>query len=364
MTIASFSYQALPAQVRFGRGTISCLADEAARLSLDRLLVLCTPEQQDQAERITELLGGRAAGVFAGAAMHTPVEVTERALQLVRSTQADGVVSVGGGSAVGLGKAIALRTDLPQIAIPTTYAGSEATPILGQTENGLKTTQRTLKVLPELIIYDVDLTMKLPLTMSLTSGFNAIAHAAEALYAIDGNPVIDIMAEQGITALAQALPRIRERIDDADGRTLALYGAWLCGSCLGAVGMALHHKICHTLGGTFDLPHAQTHAIMLPHTLAYNLPAAPRARERLARALESADPARALAELAVLLEMPRALKDVGMPEDGIEKAAELATRNPYANPRPVERDAIEAMLRRAWAGALPAEDGTSVYARI
>ena len=356
MNFGRFVYEALPARVLFGRGTLAELEQEAARLGLQRVLVLSTPEQRGQAERAAALLGGRTAGLFSEAAMHTPVDVTLRALDAVKAAGADGVLAVGGGSAVGLGKAIALRTDLPQIVVPTTYAGSEATPILGQTEDGLKTTQRTLKVLPEVIVYDVDLTFSLPVRGSMTSGLNAIAHAAEALYAPDGNPMISVMAEQGIAALLDGLPRIAAKADDADGRSQALYGAWLCGACLGAVGMSLHHKICHTLGGTFDLPHAETHAVMLPHSLAFNLPAAADARSRLARLLGSDNPALALAEFSERIGAPRALRSIGMPEDGIAKAAEIAVRNPYANPRPIEKTAIEAMLRRAWAGDWPIED--------
>ena len=186
--------------------------------------------------------------------MHTPVDATEKALAVVRERAADALVAVGGGSTTGLGKAIALRTDLPQIVLPTTYAGSEMTPILGETSGGAKTTQRSPKVLPEVVIYDVDLTLGLPPAVSATSGMNAIAHAVEALYAKDRNPVISMMAEEGISALARSLPRISADPHDREARSGALYGAWLCGTCLGAVGMALHHKLCHVLGGMFDLP--------------------------------------------------------------------------------------------------------------
>ena len=348
-----FQYEALPARVRFGMGTIAALAEEAERLSVDRIVVLSTSRQRAKAEHAASFLGGRVVDIFDSAAMHTPVDVTEQALAVVLAQKADAVLAVGGGSAIGLGKAIALKTDLPQIVLPTTYAGSEATPILGQTENGLKTTLRSLKVLPEVVIYDVELTLTLPVGISMTSGLNAIAHAAEALYSPDGSPLVSLMAEQGIAALVEGLPLIHRAPQDVEGRTQSLYGAWLCGNCLGLVGMALHHKICHTLGGTFDLPHAETHAIMLPHTLAYNLPAAPDARERLSRVLGNARPARALAELAERVGAPRALRDIGMPESGIAKAAELAVLNPYANPRPIDRGLIEAMIRRAWAGEPP-----------
>ena len=230
--------------------------------------------------------------------MHTPVEVTEDALAFVQKSGVDCLVALGGGSTIGLAKAIALRTDLPQIAIPTTYAGSEMTPILGETKDGLKTTQKSMKVLPETVIYDVGLTMTLPAGLSGTSGINAIAHSVEALYAEDANPIISVLAEQSIAALGRALPKIAADPQHRDARSDAQYGAFLAGACLGSVGMALHHKLCHTLGGTFDLPHSETHTIVLPHALAYNAPAVPKAVDAVSRALGVKDAPRGIYELA------------------------------------------------------------------
>jgi maleylacetate reductase len=266
-----FVYEALPTRVVFGSGTVAQLKPEAERLGVRRVLILSTPGRGEaQAREIAALLGDLAVGIHAGAVMHTPVDATEKALEVVRDLGADAVLAVGGGSTTGLGKAIALRTDLPQIVLPTTYAGSEMTPILGETKDGVKTTQRTPKVLPEVVIYDVDLTLGLPAAIAATSGMNAMAHAVEALYARDRNPVISLMAEEGIRSLARALPGIANDPQDRTARADALYGAWLCGTCLGAVGMAVHHKLCHVLGGAFDLPHAETHTIVLPHAVAYN----------------------------------------------------------------------------------------------
>jgi maleylacetate reductase len=350
-----FIYESLPSRVLFGFGTFGRLPEEVARLGLERTLVLATPQQADEAERIAATLGARSVGTFAGAAMHTPVEVTEAALDVVLARGVDGLVAVGGGSTTGLGKAIALRTDLPQVVVPTTYAGSEMTPILGETQGGLKTTQRTLKVLPEVVIYDVDLTLTLPAKLSGTSGINAIAHAVEALYARDANPIVSLMAEEGITKLAGALPKIATDPLDRAARSDALYGAFLCAICLGSVGMALHHKLCHTLGGSFDLPHAETHTAVLPHAVAYTAPAAEAAMRRLSRALGHDRPATALYDLAGAVGAPRALRDLGMPEDGIDHAADLALSNPYWNPRPLEREAIRDLIARAYAGDPPAE---------
>jgi maleylacetate reductase len=362
VTALAFTYQASPIRVVFAPGGLARLEAEAARLNLERVLVLSTVQQIKQAEHAASALGARLAGTFAGAAMHTPVEVTNKAIALVRKIKADGLVAVGGGSAIGLAKALALRTDLPQIVLPTTYAGSEATPILGETKDGLKTTRRSEKVLPEVILYDVELSVSLPVALSISSGLNAIAHAAEALYADDRNPLIQAMAEEAVRVLATALPRIHAQPNDLTARSEALYGAWLCGTCLGAVGMALHHKICHTLGGAFNLPHAETHAVMLPHALAYNLSWAREASQRLSRALNGQDPALALYRLARSLGVPSALRDLGMPQDGLDKAADLAVKNAYANPRPIERSEIRAMLARAWSGDAPADWGFSAMA--
>lgn len=345
-----FVYTGLPMRVVFGSGTMAQLGAELDRLSCRRALLLAGRRHQAAAEAAAN---GRIAGVFADAAMHTPVEVTERALSMLRDLDADCTVAIGGGSAVGLGKAIALRTDLPQIVVPTTYAGSEMTPILGQTEHGRKTTQRSPKILPETVIYDVDLTLSLPPALSVTSGINAMAHAVEALYAQARNPVTSLMAEEGIRALGRALPRIVADPGDGGARSDALYGAWLCGICLGAVGMALHHKLCHVLGGSFGLPHAETHSAMLPHVLAYNAPAAPDAEARIAAALGTPDAVHGLYDLAMGLGAPSALKDLGMPESGLDEAAELSTREPYWNPRQFDKEAIRALVGRAWAGLPP-----------
>jgi alcohol dehydrogenase class IV len=315
--------------------------------------VLTAPAQVDHGRAVVALLGERAAGMFNGAVMHTPVDVTQAALAVARELAADGVVAIGGGSTTGLGKAIALRTGLPQLVIPTTYAGSEMTPVVGETEAGAKTTRRSLDILPETVIYDVELTLGLPAALSATSGMNAIAHAAEALYAQDANPITSTLAEQAIAALAGALPAIVADPADRAARSDALYGAWLCGVCLGAVGMALHHKLCHVLGGSFNLPHAETHTVVLPHALAYNAPAAPEAVARVARALGAASAATGLYELAGAIGAPRSLAAIGMPPEGLDRAADLAVQNAYWNPRPVERAAIRELLERAYAGDPP-----------
>jgi maleylacetate reductase len=350
--VESFVYQAAPMRVLFGSGRLADLGAELERLGIQRALILTTPHQKEQGNEIAAMVRDRAAGVYSGATMHTPIAVTEQAMEQVALLRADGVVAVGGGSTIGLAKAIAMRTNLPQIVVPTSYASSEMTPILGETSDGVKTTRSDPKILPETVIYDVELTRTLPAAFAVTSGINAIAHAVEALYARDSNPVIFLMAEEGIRLLAGALSRLVAG-DDADARDDALRGAWLCGACLGAVGMSLHHKLCHTLGGAFDLPHAETHTIVLPHAMAYNAPAVSVAASRVARALGAEDAAQGLFDLAQGLGAKLALRDLGMPRDGVERAADLAVKNAYWNPRALERDAIRDLIARAWDGERP-----------
>lgn len=349
----SFTYTGLPARVVFGVGTTTQLPDELEKLGITRALVLTTLPQAGQGQALVNLLGGKAAGLFTNATMHTPVDVTEDALKVYAELGADGVVSIGGGSTIGLGKAIALRTDAPQVVLPTSYAGSEMTSIIGQTEGGKKTTLKTLKVLPETVIYDVNYTLTLPPVMTITSGMNAIAHAAEALYAEEANPVLSMLAEDGIAKMTAALSQVTASPHDTTARSDALYGAWLCAVCLGSGGVALHHKLCHVLGGSFDLPHAETHTIVLPHALAYNAPAIPAAMAALSRATGSVTPAAALFDIARSGGAPTALKDLGMPKDGIDRAVEITLENPYFNPRPLEAEALRTLLHAAWSGERP-----------
>lgn len=352
----SFVYQANATRVVFGAGALQNVTSEVERLGLRRALVISTPNQVSEAQRVADILGSNCVGIHAGAVMHVPVEVAQEAIVRVQALDADCAVAIGGGSTTGLAKAIALETGLPYIAIPTSYAGSEMTPIYGLTAGGQKKTGRDPRVLPRSTIYDPELTVALPLQLTVTSGLNAIAHAAEGLYAQDANPVMSLMAEEGIRALASGIPSVVAAPENIEARAQCLYGAWLCGTVLGSVGMALHHKLCHTLGGSFDLPHAETHTIVLPHALAYNAPAVPDAMSRIQRALGTntiSAPA-ALFDLAVAYGAPVSLRDIGMREKDLDLAVDLALGDPYWNPRPIQRGPIRALLQAAYEGARPA----------
>ncbi len=349
----AFVFQGQPSRVVFGAGALDRLGEEVDRLGAKRALVLSTPEQRASAEDVAARLGSRAAGVFDKAVMHVPLETAEAARDVAKELDADSCVAIGGGSTIGLGKAIALTSTLPIIAVPTTFAGSEMTPIYGITAQGQKKTGRDPRVLPRVVIYDPTLTLTLPVRIAGPSGMNAIAHCVEALYAQDANPIASLMAEEGIRTLAASLPLVVRELRNLEARSDALYGAWLAGACLGQVGMALHHKLCHTLGGTFNLPHAETHTVILPHAVHYNRDAAPEAMKRIARALAADDPAAALWELTRTIAAPLALKSIGMPKAGLKKAARLAAENPYYNPRPILFEDILALLEDAFEGVKP-----------
>jgi maleylacetate reductase len=348
-----FIYDHAASRVVFGTGALERLADEVKRLGAGRAIVLSTPEQRSSAADAARRLGDLAAGVFAEAVMHVPVETARRASETAARLNAGCCVAIGGGSTIGLGKAIALESGLPILAVPTTYAGSEMTPIWGLTEGGVKKTGRDRRVLPKTVIYDPALTLTLPPGIAGPSGMNAIAHCVEGLYAHDGNPIISLFAAEGIRALARSLPLVVREPGNIAARSDALYGAWLAGTVLGSVSIGIHHKLCHTLGGTFNLPHAEVHTVILPHAIAFNREAAPEAMRIVADALRVRDAAQGIYDLAAAVGAPLALKDIGMPEDGLERAADLATRNPYPNPRPVEYAGVLDLLRKAYAGRRP-----------
>ncbi len=375
-----FRYQALPMSVRFGPGSFGELPDAVRDLGLGRVLVISTPGRAGLAGLAAGMLGRYAAGIHPEAVMHVPESAATRAREVAEGLGADGCVAIGGGSAIGLAKAVALTSGLPVVAVPTTYSGSEMTPVWGLTGDGTKRTGRDRRVLPAAAVYDPELTLSLPAQTSAVSGLNALAHAAEALYAPDASPVTSLMAEEGVRALRESLPRVTESPADLGARTEALYGAWLCGSCLGATTMSLHHRICHALGGSLGLPHAETHAVVLPYVLAYNLagpdPAAGRAAAALARALQQrggpgapsgggspAEPVRALAALKRSVGAPASLAELGMRAADVDRvAAEVAEPSPAlrANPRPATAEDVRALLLAALRGADPAAVETTM----
>jgi alcohol dehydrogenase class IV/protocatechuate 3,4-dioxygenase beta subunit len=349
----TFVYSSHQQRIVFGVGTADRVRAEVELLGGTRVLLLAGPRGGELAGRVADVLGPLLAGRFDGAVMHTPVDVTERALAVLRDSGADCLVAVGGGSTVGLSKALALRTDLPQVVLPTTYAGSEVTPVLGETADGRKVTRRSPAVLPETVVYDVELSTGLPVAISLTSAVNALAHAVEALYSPDANPVTDRLALDAIAGIAQALPRVVADPPGLEPRADLLQAAWLAGTCLGTVRMGLHHKLAHLLGGSFGLPHAETHTVLLPHTMAYNAPAAPDTFTRIARALGVPDAPTGVFDLVTGLGGPTSLHVLGMADGDLPKAAELAVAQPVPNPRELSENGVRNLLTDAWHGRSP-----------
>ena len=346
----SFTFEAQAARVVFGEGCLAQLPHEVERLSASRVMLIATPGRASLAARARELVGNNVVEIFERAVAHVPQDIAKLARQSATESSVDVLVAVGGGSAIGVAKAIALTTSLPIIAIPTTYGGSEMTPIWGLTEEGRKETGRNPRVQPRVVIYDPQLTLTLPARTTASSGLNAMAHCIEALYASDANPLTTAAAREGLKLLASALPRLAVAGEDREQRSAALQGSWLAGYSLGTVQMALHHKLCHTLGGAFNLPHADTHAVLLPYTAAYNRDAAPDAMRMAAETLGVEDTPSELLALAQTIDAPLSLREIGMREDDIDKAVSLAGDRQYPNPAPLTVDRLRALLDAAWRG--------------
>lgn len=345
-------------RVVFGAGSRRDVVAEAELLGAKRVLLLGGGHESGVIAEIADALGSRLAGTFDEIVMHVPAEVAGRAVRAAQDAHADLLVPVGGGSAVGTAKAIAKELGTPILAVATTYAGSEMTPIWGLTENARKVTGRDLRVLPETVIYDPELTLTLPAGLSANSGMNALAHLVEGLYAPNGSPISALTAAEGVRALSSALPRVVGDLDDVDARSDALYGAWLGGWILGTTGMGVHHKICHALGGTFDTPHAQTHSAVLPYATAFNAEAAPEAMDRIVRALEEAgrptpDAATGLWQLATDIGANTSLRALDLPESALDEIVTQVVDTDPVNPRRVDGDGVRELLAQAYAGAPP-----------
>ena len=349
----SFVYDALPGRVVFGTGSARRLRDEVERLGVRRLLVVASSEEKKIADDVSAPLGRLVRGRFEDVVQHVPAEQAAAALAMASACDADGVVTIGGGSATGFGKALSLSRDVRHLAVPTTYAGSEMTPIWGLTRDGRKETGRDARVLPDVVVYDPELTLGLPPAIAGPSGMNALAHAVEATYAPGTNPVVRAIALEAARRLHGALPRVTSRPDDLDARSDALLGAYLAGCALAVAGTALHHKACHVLGGMFDLGHGAMNAVILPHALHYNAPAIPGEMTDLGRALDADDPVAAIFHLVAQIGAPTSLAAIGMPADGIPAAAEEIVRRAADNVRRPDLASMRALLEAAHEGRPP-----------
>jgi maleylacetate reductase len=351
--VKAFAFDALAARIVFGIGRLDDLPDEIDRLGVARVMLVAAPSSKSVADAVAEKLGPLCVGIFSDVQQHVPIEAVEAASSEAANLRADCVATIGGGSAIGFGKAIVLETAIPIIAVPTTYSGSEVTPVYGITRNGQKWTGRDASVLPKTVVYDPALTVSLPSSVTGPSGMNAIAHCVEALYARAWNPITSLLASEGLRALIGGLPRAVEAPEDLDARSDVLYGAFLAGSSLAVVGMALHHRICHVLGGSFGLSHGDANAVILPHVVRYNAEAAADAVARLAAALGVGDAAAGLFDFAESIGAPTSLASLGMQEVDLYEAARLITDTASWNPRPVEFQPVLELLHDAFLGRRP-----------
>jgi alcohol dehydrogenase class IV len=349
-----FTHETLAQRVVFASGeAAAAVATEVERLGARRVMLIASPAEAALAESVAR--SSPVALRHDEVMMHVPVEVAERACASAADASVDAVLSIGGGSTTGLAKAVALETGVPIVAVPTTYAGSEATNVWGLTEGETKTTGVDDRVLPRAIVYDASLMLSLPVAMSVASGLNALAHCVDSMWAPHTDPIDQALAGEGVRALAAGLPAVVAEPSGIEGREQTLYGAYLAAVAFASAGSGMHHKICHVLGGMFNLPHAQTHAVVLPHVLAFNAPHAAEAERRIASAFGASSAVAGLAALRHAVDAPRALKDYGMPKDGIAKAVgPIVAAVPADNPTPVTEENITALLRAAWEGSDPA----------
>lgn len=350
----TFEHTTLGQRVLFGAGQVAeHLAAEVARLGAERVMVISSASEARTADEVTRRIAVTVH--HRDVAPHVPIDKANAARTIAIHHGIDAIVSVGGGSTTGLAKAIAMVTGIPIIAVPTTYSGSEATNVWGLTEQSRKTTGVDDKVLPTTVIYDANLTLSLPAELSVASGMNGLAHCIDAMWGPRADPINRALAGEGIRALAAGLPAVKADPSGLPGREQVLYGAYLAGVAFASAGSGLHHKICHVLGGAYDLPHAQTHTIVLPHVLAFNASAVPDLDDRIAAAFDAVSAVAGLGALQAELHVPTALKDYGLTEKDISEAVELILPViPPSNPRPVTADDLRALLHAAYSGARPA----------
>jgi alcohol dehydrogenase class IV len=341
-------HTALAQRVVLGAGAVATLVDEVDRSTSGGIFLIATRSAKAAADAAAVDLGDRVTARWDRPVVHTPVEITSQALARLGTSGAQCILAIGGGSAVGLSKALSARTGLPQIVVPTTYAGSEVTPVVGETTDGVKSTRRDPALLPGTVVYDPELTVSMPAGLTLTSAMNALAHAVEALWSPDATALSDGLATESARGILAGLPVALQKPADVVARGRLQESAWLAGLCLAQTTMGLHHQLAHALGGQFDLPHAELHTLLLPHVMAFNLPFAPAAADRLERLVGGGDPIDVVRTLAASYEGPHTLRELGVAREGLPEVVDRVVGSPYPSPRPLDRESVLALLEAAW----------------
>lgn len=349
---APFVHEGVPIRVVFGAGVRHSLADELDRLGLSQVVLIASESSRDEADTMVTALDHRLTWRVDGVRQHVPAELAQQVTEDATRVGADGVVTIGGGSAVGLGKALAV-SGLPLVAVPTTYSGSEMTPFWGMTTAGRKEVRRDAAVVPKTVLYDPELTYHLPAHITAASGMNALAHCLEGLWASGASPLTEPLALDAARALCGSLPVAVVEPWDPKARGRAFVGACQAGVVLAGAGTGLHHRLCHVLGGRYDMPHAQTHAALLAHVVAFNEPALGSLGARMAVAVGSGRASTAVYDLGVRMGLTMALGELGMPESAIVDVAAEVAAAPPVNPRPIDEAALRSLLKAAREGDGP-----------
>jgi maleylacetate reductase len=327
------------ARVVFGAGTRDQVPAECERLGLRRVLLIGGGSAAGVLGELGAALGARCVGLFDDVAQHVPGDRADACVALAQEHRADSAVAVGGGSAIGFAKVLALRLGLPILAVPTTLAGSEMTPVHGLTSDGVKRTGSDPVVQPKVVVYDPELLMTLPAALLASSGMNALAHAVESLWLPTATPYSEAVASAAISMLAASLPEATAPDASLAARSRSLVGAHLGSLALGATGTGLHHRVCHVLGGTFGLPHSSAAA----SALARSFPT-------------SGSTPGAIFDLAQRIGAATSLSALGLAENDLRAVVDAVTASPPPNTRAVDHDELADALDAAWRGDRPADN--------
>lgn len=354
-----FRHDVLPTRIDFGEGARHRVAGLLSAFGARRPLVVDGLPGVTASEEVTAALGGLVAGTVTGLTQYITPELVTRATEAYRAGGADSVVSVGGGSAIGVAKVLAVHHDAPLVAVPSTYSGSEATPIYSVVVDSAKQTRSDARACPRGIAYDPALTATLPARLAASSAFNALAHCIEGLYSPRADPFSRLYALEGARLVGEHLPLLSVEETAPQARAALLWASYLGGATIATAGIALHHKICHVLGASLDLPHADLNAVVLPYALAYNAPAVPEALVDLRRTWATEDPVGHVRALARSAHAPTGLAELGMRSTDVVAAAAAVVAATQANPRPVTEQGMQALLTAALHGDPPPQTPTA-----